>query len=231
MIATHLAAFLAALLMSFLLTLGVRNLALRQGWVALPDSKRHLHAAAIPRLGGVAIFLSFLTVTGLLFLASRVFHFDLGFSATDFLLILVPAVTVFLLGLVDDVYSLPAWVKFSFQGLAGAMLFFGGLQVGRVSLLFGSEYLSWLVALPLTILWVLLITNAFNLIDGLDGLAAGSALFATVTIFVVASSPKTPLLLVSLLTIILAGAILGFLRFNFNPATVFLGDCGSLFLG
>jgi len=231
MIATHLTAFLLALLLSFLLTLGVRSLALRRGWVALPDSKRHLHAAATPRLGGVAIVLSFLAVTGLLFLASRAFGFDLGFSATDFVIILVPALTVFLVGLVDDIFSLPAWVKFAFQALAAAMLFFGGLQVARLPLVFGFQELGWLTSLLLTIFWVLLITNAFNLIDGLDGLAAGAALFATVTIFVVAASPKVPVYLVSLLTIVLAGAILGFLRFNFNPATVFLGDCGSLFLG
>ncbi len=229
MIGFHLAAFLAALLISFLLTLTVRDVALRRGWVTLPSSKRHLHAAAIPRFGGVAILLAFLTVTGLLFLAARVFDLDLRFSGTDIMLILVPAILIFLLGLVDDVYSLPAWVKFAFQALAGAMLFVGGLQVTRISL-FGPEYLNWLVALPLTILWVILITNAFNLIDGLDGLAAGSALFATVTIFAVASGER-PVLLVSLLTIVMAGSILGFLRFNFNPATVFLGDCGSLFLG
>src|SRR6202023_4148786 len=88
---------------------------------------------------------------------------------------------------------------------------------------------GWAIGLPITVLWVIGITNAFNLIDGLDGLAAGSALFSTLVVFVVAIFSGSSL--VSLLTIALAGAILGFLRFNFNPATIFLGDCGSLFIG
>src|SRR5204862_2822095 len=95
-------------------------------------------------------------------------------------------------------------------------------------LLVGSHTPAWL-ALPLAILWVLWITNAFNLLDGVDGLAAGSALFSTLTVFVV--SLVSGNFLVSSLTLALAGAILGFLRFNFNPATIFLGDCGSLFIG
>ena len=89
--------------------------------------------------------------------------------------------------------------------------------------------LPWFVGLPFTILWVLAITNAFNLIDGLDGLAAGSALFSTLVVFVVALLSGYSL--VTVMTIALAGAILGFLRYNFNPATIFLGDSGSLFIG
>ena len=96
-------------------------------------------------------------------------------------------------------------------------------------MLFGSQQFGWTIGLPLTILWVIGITNAFNLIDGLDGLAAGSALFSTLVVFGVAVFNHSSL--VSLLTIALAGAILGFLKFNFNPATIFLGDCGSLFIG
>src|SRR6202023_1939928 len=88
---------------------------------------------------------------------------------------------------------------------------------------------GWAIGLPITVLWVIGITNAFNLIDGLDGLSAGSALFSTFVVFVVAISSGASSM--SLLTIALAGAILGFLRFNFNPATIFLGDCGSLFIG
>jgi len=121
------------------------------------------------------------------------------------------------------------YLKFSVQALAGTMLFAGGLRILDLPVLFGTHDLPWWIGLPLTILWVLAITNAFNLIDGLDGLAAGSALFSTMVVFVVALLSGSSL--VALLTIALAGAILGFLRFNFNPATIFLGDGGSLFIG
>jgi len=96
-------------------------------------------------------------------------------------------------------------------------------------MLFGDHHLPWWIGLPLTILWVLAITNAFNLIDGLDGLAAGSGLFSTIVVFAAALFSQSGL--VSAMAVALAGAILGFLRFNFNPATIFLGDCGSLFIG
>jgi UDP-GlcNAc:undecaprenyl-phosphate GlcNAc-1-phosphate transferase len=143
--------------------------------------------------------------------------------------ILVPGTLIFLLGVYDDVYSVGPYAKFAVQAAAAAMLFVGGLKILDLPLLFGARHLGWSVGLPLTILWVIGITNAFNLIDGLDGLAAGSALFSTMVVFVVALYSGSSL--VSLLTIALAGAILGFLRFNFNPATIFLGDCGSLFIG
>src|SRR5205807_4032364 len=105
----------------------------------------------------------------------------------------------------------------------------GGLRIDGLPVLFGAHSFPWYVGLPLTILWVLAVTNAFNLIDGLDGLAAGSSLFSTLIVFVVALLSQSSL--VALMTIALAGAILGFLRYNFNPATIFLGDSGSLFIG
>src|SRR3981081_2039231 len=109
------------------------------------------------------------------------------------------------------------------------MLFAGGLRIVNIPVLFGHHTLPWFVGLAFTIVWVLAITNAFNLVDGLDGLAAGSALFSTLVAFVVAllNGPS----LVTVMTTALAGGILGFLRYNFNPATIFLGDSGSLFIG
>jgi UDP-GlcNAc:undecaprenyl-phosphate GlcNAc-1-phosphate transferase len=108
-------------------------------------------------------------------------------------------------------------------------LFWNGLGIARLSILARHPHLGWLVGLPLTILWVLWITNAFNLIDGLDGLAAGSALFSCVVTCVVAFLGHNEVVL--FLTLVLAGAITGFLRYNFNPASIFLGDCGSLLIG
>ncbi|MBV9573573.1 MAG: undecaprenyl/decaprenyl-phosphate alpha-N-acetylglucosaminyl 1-phosphate transferase, partial [Acidobacteriales bacterium] len=136
---------------------------------------------------------------------------------------------IFLLGVYDDISPVGPYFKFVVQAVAGAMLFAGGLRIIDLPVLFGNHHFSWFVGLPLTILWVLAITNAFNLIDGLDGLAAGSALFSTLVVFVVGLLSQSGM--VALMTLALAGAILGFLRFNFNPATIFLGDCGSLFIG
>ena len=142
---------------------------------------------------------------------------------------MVPGVLIFLLGVYDDIRSVGPYFKFAVQAVAATMLFAGGLRILDLPVLFGNHHFSWFVGLPLTILWVVAITNAFNLIDGLDGLAAGSALFSTLVVFVVAVISQSPI--VSLMSLALAGATLGFLRFNFNPATIFLGDCGSQFIG
>jgi len=226
----YLIAFGASLLCSFLLTWGVRNVAMGRGWAAPPIQERDLHETPLPRLGGIPVLLSFLVGVAIALLASL--HFpglDAGLSIRTFLTVLVPGILVFLLGLYDDIHSVRPFTKFAVQGVAAIMLFAGGLRILDLPVLFGAQHLAWYIGLPITVLWVIGITNAFNLIDGLDGLAAGSALFSTFVLFVAAvSNGSSP---VSLLTIALAGAILGFLRFNFNPATIFLGDCGSLFIG
>lgn len=224
------AIFFLSLLFSFVLTRSVRDFASRRGWVAVPSQERHLHSGPLPRLGGVAIFISFsLSMVAAAVMARYIPQLHSAFSSKTFLTILASATLVFLLGVYDDLHSVGPPVKFIVQALAAAMLFAGGLRIVNVPLLFGQLQLPWFVGLPLTILWVLAITNAFNLIDGLDGLAAGSALFSTLVAFVV--TLLTGYSLVTVMTIALAGAILGFLRYNFNPATIFLGDSGSLFIG
>ena len=226
----YLGMFAASLLLSFILTRYVRNLATARGWVAAPALDRHLHHTPLPRLGGVAIFLSFLLSVAIALLVSwRYPRLSFGFSAKTLVTVLLPGVLIFLLGVYDDLRTVGPYFKFAVQAAAGVMLYAGGLRILDLPVLFGNHHFPWAVSLALTILWVLAITNAFNLIDGLDGLAAGSALFSTLVVFV--SALLTQSALVSLMTIVLAGAILGFLRFNFNPATIFLGDCGSLFIG
>ncbi|HKV42049.1 MAG TPA: MraY family glycosyltransferase, partial [Blastocatellia bacterium] len=182
----------------------------------------------IPRLGGVAIYASFLIVSVSLLWGRGSFNLTSLQPQRAFIYILLGGTVVFLLGLWDDIRPVNAWIKFAVQAAAGIILYAGDLRIFHIPILFGSHNLSWL-SLPLTVVWVLLITNAFNLIDGLDGLAAGSALFSTFIVFVVSLSGGASR--ISLLTLALAGAILGFLRFNFNPATIFLGDSGSLFIG
>jgi len=225
-----LAIFLLSLASAFVLTRYVRDVANRRGWVALPTQERHLHSIPLPRLGGVAIFLSFsICMAVALVWVWQTHRLHSGISLRRTITILAPAAMVFLLGVYDDLRGAGPYFKFTVQGIAATALFVGGLRIVNIPVLFGSHQLPWFIGLPCTILWVLAITNAFNLIDGLDGLAAGSALFSTLVAFVVAllNGPS----LVTLMTIALAGAILGFLRFNFNPATIFLGDSGSLFIG
>jgi UDP-GlcNAc:undecaprenyl-phosphate GlcNAc-1-phosphate transferase len=222
--------FFLALLFAFILTRSVRDFASARGWVAAPTQERHLHSAPLPRLGGVAIYLSALLSIGIS--AAVLLHnprLHSSFSMKTLATILVPATVVFLLGVYDDVRGVGPYAKFAVQAIAGAMLFAGGLRIVNIPVIFGNHSFPWYVGLPFTVLWVIAITNAFNLIDGLDGLAAGSALFSTLVAFVVAllNGPS----MVTMVTIALAGAILGFLKYNFNPATIFLGDSGSLFIG
>ena len=222
--------FLSALVSAFVLTRYVRDFANSRGWVAVPTQERHLHSSPLPRLGGVAIFLSFsscVTLAAVWAEHSPRLHSPHILKATA--TILVPAAIVFLLGVYDDLRGVGPYVKFTVQGIAATMLYAGGLRIVNIPVVFGDRPLPGFVGLLFTVAWVLAITNAFNLIDGLDGLAAGSALFSTMVVFVVAllNGPN----LVEMMTIVLAGSILGFLRFNFNPATIFLGDSGSLFIG
>ncbi len=222
--------FAFSLVVSFVATREVRDLATHRGWVSLPQEGRHVHQTPLPRLGGVAIFLAFSFSLGMWLGLSLIFPRIIdGLAPATILRIYVPACLIFCLGIYDDLRGAGPYSKFAVQAIAAAMLFAGGMRVLDLPLIFGSHSLPWFVGLPLTVLWVVAVTNAFNLIDGLDGLAAGSALFSTMVVFVV--SLVTHSWLVSLMSVTLAGAVLGFLRFNFNPATIFLGDSGSLFIG
>jgi len=189
-----------------------------------------MHSTPLPRLGGVAIFLSFSCCMAIAALwASNHPQAHTQHFLRSMLTILGPAALVFLLGVYDDLKGVGPYLKFTVQAVAASMLYAGGLRIINIPVVFGDRVLPGVVGWAFTVIWVLAITNAFNLIDGLDGLAAGSALFSTMVVFVVAllNGP----FLVEVMTIALAGSILGFLRFNFNPATIFLGDSGSLFIG
>ena len=226
----YLGIFAASVLLSFVLTRYVRNVATVRGWVAPPSTERHLHSTALPRLGGVAVFLSFaFTISIAALVGLRYPGLKTGLSPHTLVTLFCPGILIFLLGVYDDIQSVGPYFKFAIQAVAATMLFAGGLRILDLPVLFGNHSFPWYVGLPLTILWVVAITNAFNLIDGLDGLAAGSALFSTLVVFVVAVVDQSPI--VSLMSLALAGATLGFLRFNFNPATIFLGDGGSQFIG
>jgi UDP-GlcNAc:undecaprenyl-phosphate GlcNAc-1-phosphate transferase len=225
-VASYVLGFGLSLVISLLLTRFVRDIAIRRGWQSEPSEQRHVHRKAIPRFGGVAIYVALLGTMATLF-----FYIALRRGVTPepkLCALFVPASIVFLLGLFDDARSLSARTKFLVQIVAASVVYAMGLRISTVGLLKAGEFRA-LLSFPLTVGWIILITNAFNLIDGLDGLAAGSALFSTLVLFIVALLGHS--IWIALFSISLAGAILGFLYFNFNPASIFLGDCGSLFIG
>jgi UDP-GlcNAc:undecaprenyl-phosphate/decaprenyl-phosphate GlcNAc-1-phosphate transferase len=225
----YLIIFAASLVASAVMARLVRDVANGRGWATGPESKRHQHEKPVPRLGGIAILGSVILVVTCAVIASNLLHLGYSFPSSTFLGLLGPTLVIFALGLADDFRPLSPYIKFGVQILAACWLFADGCRVTSFHLLFGERQIGNVAALLLTVFWVLLITNAFNLLDGLDGLAGGSALFSSLVVFIV--SLVTGNTLTEVVTIALAGAIVGFLRYNFNPATIFLGDCGSLVIG
>ncbi len=221
--------FTAALIVSAVTARFVRDVANARGWVTAPESARHMHARPIPRLGGIAILFAVVLIVTSAVVASNLFHWNYVVSSGTLLGLLGPTLLIFALGLADDFRPMSPYVKFGVQILAAGWLYLDGFGITRLQLLFGGRQLGSVAELVLTVFWVLLITNAFNLLDGLDGLASGSALFASLVVFIVSLVSGNTL--TEVVTIALAGAIVGFLRYNFNPATIFLGDCGSLVIG
>ncbi len=221
--------FVFSALLSLILTYWVRGYAYSRGWLSGPASDRHIHKKLVPRLGGIAICGSFISVAVLAMLLPRPWGLHFSLPARAVASLCGSIATIFILGLYDDIRGIGPYAKFAIQAVAATLLYAGGIGVQRLDLYSVGHPLRTLVALPLTIVWVLLITNAFNLIDGLDGLAAGSAFFSTIVLFVM--SLFVPHSAVAMLTIVLAGVILGFLPYNFHPASIFLGDSGSMFIG
>lgn len=230
LLAVWILALLGAMLLSALLTWCVRNLARKRNWVKGPESERHIHNRPIPRMGGVAVYLTFV---GLIFFETAVVSFGLHLHQPDstrlLLRMLMPATLMFLTGLADDFLNFRPILKLGLQIVAGFWLFELGCRVGVGSVVFHGTNYSNTVSCVATVVWVVMLSNAFNLIDGMDGLAAGSSVFPLLTFSAVALFHHNGQMGVA--SIILTGALLGFLRFNFNPATIFLGDCGSLFIG
>ncbi len=216
------AALLCAFVVSFLMCPMVKSFAYKIGAIDVPKDNRRMHKKPVPRLGGLAIFLGFI-VSMLLFV--KIDHQMQG--------ILLGASIIVVLGVVDDMSPLRAYFKFCVQIFAALVAVFHGVVIQTLSnpnVFAESPYwdLGWL-AVPITVLWIVGITNAVNLIDGLDGLACGVSTISAISMLVIAllvSEGDVALVMASLV-----GACLGFLPFNKNPAKMFMGDTGSTFLG
>jgi UDP-GlcNAc:undecaprenyl-phosphate GlcNAc-1-phosphate transferase len=219
--------FLLALLMSWALTPAVRDAAARRGWAGRPPSARDVHTRPVPRIGGLAIVVAALAPLAALFVFEWWFGPILPVDRTRALAIVAGGLAVAALGLYDDLRGADAVRKLVVQSAVAAAMWMCGIRIDVVSW-FGGIDLGAL-SLPVTVLWIVGVVNALNLIDGLDGLASGVALLALVPSLVISIWDQNAFMTQLLAS--LAGAIVGFLRYNFNPASVFMGDTGSMFLG
>ncbi|MED4600717.1 MraY family glycosyltransferase [Paenibacillus validus] len=215
--------FAVAMLIALLMTPLVKRFAF---WVGAVDAPNHrkVHSRIMPRLGGLAIFIAFVAAYFVVSPAMDALKSDVVFG------LLVGGAIVVVIGALDDRFDLSPKLKLLGQILAASVVVYSGVVIDLVNVPFGDGVISleWL-AVPLTIFWIVGVTNAINLIDGLDGLSAGVSGIATCTILVLALMMGN--VTVVLLCAVLLGSIGGFLFYNFHPAKIFMGDSGALFLG
>jgi len=222
MITRIVAAVVVALVLSLAATPGVKWFANYVGAIDVPKDSRRVHKSPIPRLGGLAIFIAFLL--GVVLFA------DITRQIRG---VLIGAVIVVIVGVIDDIMPLRAYIKLIIQIVAALVAVYHGVIIDMFSnpLTFITiDYVSLgYFSIPVTVIWIVAITNSFNLIDGLDGLAVGVSAISSIVMLVIslmASDPNIAIIMAAL-----AGACLGFMPYNFNPAKIFMGDTGALLLG
>lgn len=207
-----------ALILSLLLVPGVAKLAIHIGAVDKPNARK-VHTKIMPRMGGLAIYVSFFVV---LFLSQSMTQQLLGLFLGGTVLVIV--------GIIDDMKDIPAKVKLCGQIVAACIVVAFEVRVDFMTNFFhGDTFFLSVFSIPVTIIWIVSIINAVNLIDGLDGLAAGISIIAAITMAIVGYASGQAAM--ASMAMILIGATLGFLRYNFHPAKIFMGDTGSMFLG
>lgn len=216
------AALFVAALVSFIITPVVKAFAQKVGAIDVPKDGRRMHDHPIARMGGLAIVLGFML--------SVILFVDITKSMRGMLL---GGVIIVVLGIFDDIYSLPAMFKFVVQIVAALVAVLSGNVISVLSnpnIFSANPYWDLgVLAIPITVIWIVAITNAVNLIDGLDGLAVGVSTISSMTLLVIAMAFSEGE--VSILMAALAGACIGFMPYNLNPAKIFMGDTGSTFLG
>ena len=222
------AGFLVAFGTTALTTPIVRRLAIDYGWVDRPDGQRKLHADVVPAIGGIAIALGFGIGLAYLYAVRGLLPFDVVFPTAA---LWAGALAIVASGFYDDTRGLGFKGKLAVQALVAYALLHAGYRVDVAGWPFVGEdpYTQALVSIPVTLLWIVGVINAVNLLDGLDGLAAGVSLIAFAALgLIFGLHGEIGLVMIAL---IITGALAGFLLFNFNPASIFMGDSGSLFLG
>ena len=227
--------FLVALLATLLATPLAKCIAQHLGAIDKPDERR-INKVPIPRMGGIGIALGLVAAVAVQVAGTKllgwptVFVPHMQLQGVDYKLLTVAVVIVFLTGAIDDVRNLKPRQKLLGQILAACVAAASGLVIGNVANPFTTELIpiGWL-AYPITVVYLVAFTNVINLIDGLDGLAAGITAISCAAMFYL--SYEAHQIDAAVLACILAGCCLGFLRYNFNPASIFMGDCGSNMLG
>jgi UDP-GlcNAc:undecaprenyl-phosphate/decaprenyl-phosphate GlcNAc-1-phosphate transferase len=221
-------AFLSALCVSTVLTPLIRGFSLKHGWHDEPNSRK-VHNRPIPRTGGIAIAIAFLApVLGIALTRAQIGQ--LVYENPNYILgIVVGGAVMMLVGLTDDLKGIRAKWKFLLQIGVATFAFAIGFRIEAVSLPLGGALPMGIFSYFITVFWIVGIINALNLVDGLDGLAGGISFLVLVFNFLVAYANNATLM--GLVAASLAGAILGFLFYNFNPASIFMGDAGSMFIG
>ena len=235
MIYEYIISFAVAFIVSFSATPIVRKIAIRLKAIDIPKDNRRLHKKPIALMGGLAIVCGFILSVLFTILSSLLTGNQWLGAFLDIVGLLAGIAIIVVIGVIDDIKPLSAKVRLLFQIMAAlSVIFISDTRIERITNPFspvGVTELNPYVSYPLTILWIIGITNALNLIDGLDGLAAGVASISSLSLFFV--SILTPIVgpFASIITAALAGATLGFLPFNFNPAKIFMGSTGAYFLG
>jgi UDP-GlcNAc:undecaprenyl-phosphate/decaprenyl-phosphate GlcNAc-1-phosphate transferase len=225
MLTTLLLLTVLSLVLSLLFTPTVRTLAVRYNFVDLPDNNRKVHQYPVPRVGGIAVAAAYFGSLLIVLAFASFERPELSASFGAFRSIAPAALIIFFIGVADDVFNLKPWHKFAGQFVAAGMVVSGGVHIHQ----FAVFHLHPMLLTAVSVVWLVGCTNAVNLIDGLDGLAGGISLLATMTVLI--ASLVNGDFGLAIAAAPLAGALIGFLVFNFNPASIFLGDSGSLLLG